>query len=591
MFDKLYYFSSDTTAMKKIILLLPAVLAAFLLSAQNYSINWGEEIKLKKGTADLDIVAADNTGLYFTEARIKMKSYFLIGTTYGSAYKLYKVDKNFAEVFDKEYKKELRGLDFHSFQTLGNDLYMFATDYEKKGRLFKVYGAKVDKNSGDLVGDFTELGSYELESKMDVYEMKMTPINNGNSFLMVSNISGKDRVSLAVSVLDKNFAKKENAIINLSFDPGHFTLQDVKLTAENKIVLLGKEFEETQVGKKKKKRLVFKQYVMSIYSIKGAREKDISMETGDRFVINGRLIEQPAGGLLLAGFYSNTSKKDDLSGFFINKVDVQKGELTVSSFKEINSGMLGKNFVEEDDDDDETKEDKKAESKAKKEDEEDELPNEFIIRSVNINPADNSIIITSEVSQYSYYTYSSSTYNSVSKTWQTTWYHVHRFTNKDILVISADKDGNIRWINDIPKSQREEIRTSSSAGSGIYFSSDLSGYFAGAGAMPYYSSHISLLHNNNLVIVMNDHTSNNVNAGYGDRTKTVYNFRKKSNAYGISIDLTTGKMSRKFIASNNDETILMPRHAFVMKNELYLPSWRMRMMAKTKLKFAKIVVK
>lgn len=576
--------------MKQTLLFLPALLAGLFLSAQNYSVNWGDEIKLKKGTADLDIVAADNTGLYFTEARIRMKSYFLIGATYGSAHKLFKVDKNFGEVFEKEYRKELKGLDFHSFQTLGNDLYMFATDYEKKGKLFKVYGAKVDKTTGDLVGDFSELGSYELESKKDDYEMKMTAISNGNAFLMVSNISNKDRVSIAVSVLDKNFGRKENTIINLSFAPGLYTLQDVKLTADNKIVLLGKEFEETQVGKKKKKRLVFKEYAMAIYTVKGKKEKEISMQAGDRFVINGRLIEQPGGGLLLAGFYSNTSKKDDLSGFFINKVDVQKGELTVSSFKEINAGMLGKNFVEEDDDDEETKEDKKAESKGKKEDDEDELPNEFIIRSVNINPADNSIIITSEIAQYSYYTYTTSTYNSVSKSWQTTWHHVHRFTNKDILVISADKDGNIRWINDIPKSQREEIRTSNS-GSGFFYVSGTGDYFAGAGAMPYYSSHISLLHNNFLIILMNDHTSNNVNAGYGDKVKTVYNFRKKSNAYGIAIDLATGKMTRKFIASNNDETILMPRHAFVSKNELYLPSWRMRMMAKTKLKFAKIIVK
>jgi hypothetical protein len=50
-------------------------------------------------------------------------------------------------------------------------------------------------------------------------------------------------------------------------------------------------------------------------------------------------------------------------------------------------------------------------------------------------------------------------------------------------------------------------------------------------------------------------------------------------------------MTRKIIASNNDETILMPRHAFVQKNELIAPSWRMHLMAKTQLKFARISVK
>jgi hypothetical protein len=90
---------------------------------------------------------------------------------------------------------------------------------------------------------------------------------------------------------------------------------------------------------------------------------------------------------------------------------------------------------------------------------------------------------------------------------------------------------------------------------------------------------------------MNDHTSNNVNPEYGDRVKTVTNFRKRSNAYGLSVDLATGKITRKVIASNNDETILMPRHGFVVNNEVFMPSWRQHAMAKTELKFAKITVK
>jgi len=254
--------------MKRQFFTVLAALITFSVSAQTYRITWGEEIKLKKGTADLDIVAADNTGLFFTETRRKMTGYFVIGATYGNAIKLMKLDKNFGEVFDKEYKKELKGLEYHSFQPLENDLYMFASDYEKKSRQFKILGAKVDKNSGDIPGDFVELGSYELESKRDDYEMKVSPVQNGKAFLMVSNISGKDRVSLGISILDKSFKKKENTVINLSFNPDHYQLQDVQYTKSNKIVLLGKEKEEAQYGKKKRKRLVFKQYVLGIYNKK-----------------------------------------------------------------------------------------------------------------------------------------------------------------------------------------------------------------------------------------------------------------------------------------------------------------------------------
>ena len=577
--------------MKKVIFCIACLLMLSLavFAQSNYKLTMGDEIKLKKGTADLDIVMADKTGLYFTEERLKVNNYVLCATA-TPAVNLYKIDKNFSEVFDKDYKKELKGLEFHSFQTLGDDLYMFATDYTKKERLFTVYGSKVDKNTGDLMGDFIELGHYELESKKDDYEMKMTPIKNGSEFLMVSNISNKDRVSIAVSVLDKNFKKKESTIIPLSFTPGLYTLQDVKLTSNNKIVLLGREYEETQVGKKKRKRLVFKNYAMDVYNVDGKRIHGIPMQTGDRFVINGKLVDQPGGGILLAGFYSNTSKKDDLSGFFINKVDVDNGTLAMSSYKEINSSMLGKEYLDEGDDDDESREEKKRSKKAKDDDDEDELPNQFIIRSVDINPTDNSIIITSEVSQYSHYTYTSSQYNAATRSYTYTTTNVHRFSNRDILVINADKDGNIRWLNAIAKSQVEEVR-STNEGFGGGWAYTTGSYFASAGGMPYYSSYSSLLYNNSLVILMNDHTTNNVNPQYGDKVKSVYNFRKKSNTYGIAIDLASGKMTRKFISSNNDETILMPRHAFIVKNDLYMPSWRIRFMAKTKLQFAKLTVK
>jgi len=174
--------------MKNFLTALLFVSSCSSLSAQSYKITWGDELKLKKGTTDIDVIAADNTGLYFTEQRVKMKSYFVVGATYGSAYKLFKLDKNFGQVFDKEYKRELKNYDFHSFQMLDKDMFLFATDYSKKEKTFSVYAAKIDKNSGDLLGDFREFGTYQLESKKDDYDMKVSPIHNGKSFLAVTNI-------------------------------------------------------------------------------------------------------------------------------------------------------------------------------------------------------------------------------------------------------------------------------------------------------------------------------------------------------------------------------------------------------------------
>ena len=330
---------------------------------------------------------------------------------------------------------------------------------------------------------------------------------------------------------------------------------------------------------------------MSIFNEKGEKEKDVTTDSEDRYILGGKLIQQNTGELLLAGFYCKNAKKADINGFYINKVDADKGELVLSSFQDINPEMLGKSFTDATDDDDQTRQEKKDAAKAKDNDEEDDFPNQYIIKSVDINPVDNSILITSEISKYQHYSYTSSTYNYTTRTYTTTTTNVHRFTNQDIMIINADKDGKIKWVNDLPKSQVEEIRTTGSYQGLIGFTRDYGGYFAARGGMPYHSSYSSLIQNNTLVLLFNDHTSNNVNPQYGDKVKTVYNFRKRSNVYGVSIDLATGKMVRKTIASNNDETILMPRHAFVVNNEFIVPSWRQHALAKTELKFAKIAVK
>jgi hypothetical protein len=55
--------------MKKILLSSCLLILSSAVFSQSYKISWGEEIKLKKGTADLDIVMADNSGLFFTEER------------------------------------------------------------------------------------------------------------------------------------------------------------------------------------------------------------------------------------------------------------------------------------------------------------------------------------------------------------------------------------------------------------------------------------------------------------------------------------------------------------------------------------------
>lgn len=564
--------------MKPIAFLLPFILFFNLSFAQTYKTAISDGIKLKKGTSDLEIVSADNTGLYFAESRVKMTSYFVIGATYGVSLQLIKFDKNYEEVFRKDYKKELKGLAFNSFQSLGNDIFIFATDYVKKEKQFKVYGAKIDKSTGNLQEEFAELGSFDLESSKDSYDMRLKPVRNGKNFLMVANISSNDHLTLAVSLLSTTLVKSTSAIITLPYTPAEYTLEDVVLSLNNKIITLGRQFEQVETGKKKKKKNVFKQYQMSVYNAKGQKENDVNLGAGNNYVIGGKMIEQKEGGLLLAGFYSNTFKKENLNGFFISKVDDIKAELQLASYKELTAEMMGKNYSP----DKET-----GDSKTTKDTSDTtEISSQYIVRSIDINPSDNSIVITSEISAANNYVYTTSTF--VNGRWSYTTYSGYEFINRDILIITTDKDGKIKWINDIPKSQSELIETRE-INSAVSSTNGIVNFFAESGGMPFYSSFKSLINNNKLVLVFNDNENNISIAKYGEKVSAVSKF-EKSITYGLSVDLVTGEMKRKKINENSDETVLAPRHGYLINNEFIIPSLKMRVLGKTDLKFARITV-
>ena len=71
--------------MKKLFLLILSFFTITAGFAQSFSVKWGDEMKLKKGSMDFDVINADETGVYVLEGKMKMKSYFVIGATMGSA--------------------------------------------------------------------------------------------------------------------------------------------------------------------------------------------------------------------------------------------------------------------------------------------------------------------------------------------------------------------------------------------------------------------------------------------------------------------------------------------------------------------------
>ena len=134
---------------------LCALLTTFLFLclcsfSQKPNITWGDEFKLRKGSTDLDVVYADNSGVYLQESHLALKSYFVIGASMRSSASLIKLDKNLTELYRNDFNKELKGKEFEQFFVLENKMLLIASEYSKKSRTLDIYAAEVDKNSGDL---------------------------------------------------------------------------------------------------------------------------------------------------------------------------------------------------------------------------------------------------------------------------------------------------------------------------------------------------------------------------------------------------------------------------------------------------------
>ncbi|WP_407520948.1 hypothetical protein PDL71_11045 [Lacibacter sp. MH-610] len=155
------------------------------------------------------------------------------------------------------------------------------------------------------------------------------------------------------------------------------------------------------------------------------------------------------------------------------------------------------------------------------------------------------------------------------------------------MTTKLDNQGNIKFINVIPKSQIETIR-----GAGPYMSggAGFSSQLFISGGLPFYSSFNCVPYKNKLVFYFNDNDKNIAVTKTSQTAKAVYNFRKSS-CYTVTLDLETGAVTRKMLFTNDDEPIAMVRHGMLSNNELFLIAFRNSMLGKSSIKLGKITVK
>ncbi|WP_142684122.1 hypothetical protein [Chitinophaga polysaccharea] len=578
--------------MKVVSLALTLAMLCTTTYAQKTTIKWGEEFNLKKGSSDLRVVLADKNSAFLQESHPAMKSYFVVGATLRESASLVKVDKNLSEVFRNDFNKELRGKEFVQFFSCEDKLFLISSDYSKRDKTLSLYASAVDKNSGELTGEWREVASYQKEEKADDINFRITYNTDSTKMIIVSSIEGKERNEYRFQELNKNLKATANPFtISNEFESKKYQLEDVLYTNEQKVILVGRMYEYEEGKKKKEKFLDFMNYNIRIYDEKGKQRSEINTSINGKWLISTKLVQEKNNDLVLAAFYSNEKKGKTIDGMLVQRINVANGTVISTSDKPINNSFLSANVDntdnDTDDDKDESKEEKKLrESISKLKDEGEGFSKYMQFRNI-FYTADNGLIILAEY--FHHFITTSQSYSAGANGTPGQWTSTtnYNYISGDLMMCKVDAAGNIAWLRIIPKKQREVIQSSGRIyGSGFQYTPS---YFM-AGNRPFYSGFGAIQTGNTIQIIFNDNTKNANIIQAGQKAKAINRFAK-SDCFVLNVNELTGELNRKLFFTNSDVPTAMPRLGVVFGNDMYMVGKTDRIFGKSKVALAKITVK
>jgi hypothetical protein len=573
--------------MKQLTYLLAFLFFCSHLSAQKPQIKWGDEFKLRRGSTDLEVIHSDNSGVYLQEGHLAVKGYFVVAATLRESATLVKLDKNLSEVYRSDFNRELKGKEFVQFFPFQGKMFLFASEYIKREKTLTIYGAEVNKNTGELAGDWTQVIALQKEEKGDDINYKIIPNADSSKLIVVSSIEGRERNEYRIQEFDQKLRSTAKALtISNEFDPKTFQLEDVLYTINKKIILVGRRYEYQEGKKKKDKFLDFANYNIRLYNEQGKMQKEINTDINGKWLTSTKLVQEKSKDVVLVAFYNNSRKGKTIDGMLVQRIDANNGNVISTTQKELNTSLLSTDadeFVAEaDDDEKESKAERKERERLDKMKNESEAFSKYMQFRNIFYTEDNGLVVLAE--KYHHYTYSVQSYtsgtNGAPGSWRTTTYSVYECG--DLLMTKIDASGNIGWLTVLPKAQREVISGGSSSGL-------IGPSFWDGGNRPFYAGFGAMQTKNTIRVLFNDNAKNAGITNAGQKAKTISRFGK-SNCFILTIDEKTGKCSRSIFYSNADIPTSMPRLGSVLGDNMFIIGKEDRLLGKSKIAVARIVM-
>jgi hypothetical protein len=559
--------------MKKNIFFVLWIVLAQVAIAQKVTFTSSEIQKAPSDASFPQFIGADASGIYTMQLFIK-KSLLMSMDAYKPSLKInrYRDDLSLDVENIYETRDMMQGRTADQVFLIGDFLYVFASEYNAREKQYTLSASKIDKKTGEMSRKWVTLGGYSKENRRDIFDYGVVPGSDSSYFVLAASISG----GTEVMILDLDFKKALPNPIHISYEKGIYELDDIVITSHS-LLLAGKMFETDS----KKKKKIFSSVLLSRYSLDGKKIMDIPVDSSGRIVTSIKIV--PAGGqVLLAGFYTADAKQQGISGVYVSKLDLNANRITGTSFKPVNTSMIGKTFDEDKDADDEEK-------GSKDDNDDDDLSDRYTFSKILFNPSDNSIFLMAEYKKYrEMFSHDSRPYaNTMTNTQPVLNTAVYMVNCDNIIVIKVNAGNEISWMNMIPKKQMEYIDITQY--NATYTTPTLGSYFDYIKMLPFYSSFSATLYKDKLLVLLNDHPKNAGVTSYDSKASRVTGLRK-SDAFAIFMDTNNGKYSRTTLFSNKGEPVFMPRFSSVKGNIIYTPAIKYRRLASPQMKFLRFII-
>lgn len=550
---------------------------------QKVSPAFGDEIKVKKGTTEINILYADKSGVYLQEGHVAVATYFVIGTTLRGSATLVKMGNDLSPIFKKQFNKELKGKNFEKFIFLNNKLFMLGSALRKGDDLLRLHAAELDKNSGEMKGDWFEVANVGKVSKQNDFSFMLNYNFDSTAMVLVTALEAENSVTFTLKMFDDKMKEINTPlVVNYPVEPKKFEAQSLIYTKAGNLLLVNKLYEYREGKKEKKKFLDFKSYDMRLYGHDGKLIKQVNTNDIDgRTIVASRTQEMADGSFLMAAFYANSKKSSDIKGILFLRIDPNTGDVIGQGAQELSTAMLAQVESEEDDDDDEESAKEKRERKRfeKLQEKDDGLSRDFQFRHFVPTPDGGAIVMAEEywlkvvASMQQNGGINSSYYDVFGK----------------LLFLNISPQNKIEWLHLLPKKQQIHSRTDiPNDFNGFYLTQYLQGNYPTHGSVgsvyvPAYES---------MLVFFNDNKKNSKVLNVGQKIKMMTR-PGKADFNMLVVNTKTGNYTRKVLFNNEEVTDPVPNSGTVIGNNYFMVCQKLPKtgLGKFKIALSKLTIK